>query len=160
MDFASVLEQCEDRLVGGALLAAVQKLFERDLELLKLGIKEETITAHLAHYLSSHFPDMYVDVEYNLMGDVPKTVTYDENPQKVRPDIIVHIRNNAALGIPNSAANVLAVELKKDTNAESTDRDIRKLRAYRRELHYQHALFIRFGTGHAAGTVVECEWVD
>jgi hypothetical protein len=54
----------------------------------------------------------------------------------------------------------LAIELKKDVNTEDTWRDISKLRAYRRELEYRHALFIRFGTCEAAGMVTECEWVD
>jgi hypothetical protein len=160
MDFASIADRCDDPAVGKVVLDAIVALFERDLDLLRMGVKEETITCHLARYLYPYFPDLHIDVEYSLMGDAPKAVTYDERPQRVYPDIIVHIRNNRAKGIPNAAANLLAIEVKKDTNLEETERDIRKLRAYRRELEYRHALFLRFGTGEAAGTVIECEWVD
>ena len=160
MDFASRLLQCNDAYVGNAVLEAIRRLFERDFELLQMGIKEETIAHHLAHYLDPYFPDFRADVEYSLMGDIPKRVTYEENPQLVYPDIIVHMRNKIANGIPNKDANVLAIEMKKDTNTEASARDIVKLRAYRRELDYRHALFVRFGTRDAAGTICECEWVD
>jgi hypothetical protein len=46
------------------------------------------------------------------------------------------------------------------TDPKSKDDDIRKLRAYRRELGYLHALFVRFGVREQAGTICECEWVD
>jgi len=160
MDFASILGQYEDSYVGNAVLGAISKLFDRDMDLLQMGIKEETIASHLAHYLDPYFPDLHVDVEYSLMGEAPKMVTYDKNPQKVFPDIIVHMRNNKAAGIPDKQANVLAIELKKDTNGEATDRDVAKLRAYRRELGYRHALFMRFGTGAAAGTICQCKWIN
>jgi hypothetical protein len=152
MDFAQVLEQCDNPAVGAAVLGALNKLFESDRQLLELDAKEEAIAFHFARYLQPHFPELHVDFEYSLMGDAPKTVTYDKRPQRVFPDVIVHIRH--------SKTNVLAIELKKDTNREAKDRDIRKLRAYRRELEYLHALFLRFGTGESAGAVVECEWVD
>ena len=160
VEFASRLLHCEDHYIGKAVLGAVQRLFDRDFELLQMGVKEETIASHLAHYLDPYFPDLQVDVEYSLMGEAPKMVTHNESPQRVFPDIIVHVRNNAAIGIPNAQANALVVELKKDTNIEATDRDIAKLRAYRRELGYRCALFMRFGTHDAAGTICECEWVD
>ena len=159
MDFTQVLEQSDDLAVGKAVLGALNKLFECDRQLLELDAKEEAIAFHFARYLQPHFPDRSVDFEYGRMGDAPKTVTHDEKPQRVYPDVIVHIRNNQAVGIPNNAANLLAVELKKDTNPEAKGRDIGKLRAYRRELEYRHALFLRFGTGQFAGTITECEWV-
>lgn len=152
MDFVVVIQQCEDATVRDALLGALRTLFERDRKLLELSAKEEAIAFHLARYLQPYFPELHVDFEYDRMGDAPKTVTYDERPQRVFPDIIVHLRH--------TPTNVLAVELKKDTNGEAKDRDIRKLSAYRRELGYRHALFVRFGTGVAAGAIEECEWVD
>ena len=160
LDFASILQQCEDPIVRDAMLGAVHQFLGRDLNLLQLGAKEETIAACIARYLHPYFPTLNVDVEYNLMGAAPKRVTHHEITQKVYPDIIVHTRNNEDAGIPNAVANVLAVELKKDTNPEVSERDIRKLRAYRSELGYQHALFLRFGTGKRAGAVIECVWVD
>jgi hypothetical protein len=85
MDFALELQACEDRQVGDAVLNAVNRLFERDLELLQLGVQEETITRHLANYLAPYFPDMNVDTDYNLMGEVPKVVTYDETRRRFVP---------------------------------------------------------------------------
>jgi|SRR5512138_935394 len=152
MEFVEVLESCDDPAVAEAVLGAINTLFERELRLLSLGAKEEAIAFHLAGYLKPYFPELNVDFEYDRMGDAPKTVTYDELPQRVYPDIIVHIRE--------TRTNILAVELKKDTNRETKNRDIRKLRAYRRELEYRHALFLRFGTGDAAGTICECERVN
>ncbi len=66
------------------------------------------------------------------------------------PDIIVHRRF--------TNENILAIELKKDSNDEQ-GHDILKLRAYRNQLGYHHALFIRLGTGKNAGSASECEWV-
>lgn len=152
MDFVQVIQRCEDAAVRDALLGALHTLFEHDRKLLDLSAKEEAIAFHLARYLQPYFPELHVDFEYDRMGDAPKTVTYDQRPQRVYPDIIVHVRY--------TTTNVLAIELKKDTNGDTKDRDIRKLAAYRRELGYRHGLFLRFGTGVAAGTIVECEWVD
>jgi hypothetical protein len=160
MDYAEILQQCEEPAIGGAVLEAIGALFEGELQLLSLGAKEEAIAFHLARHLQPYFPDRVVDFEYSLMGEAPKTVTHDKKPQRVFPDIIAHIRNNRALGIPDNEANILVIEIKKDTNREAKQRDIRKLRAYRRELGYRHALFLRFATGEFAGTIVECEWVD
>ncbi len=153
MDFAQVLERCDDPGVGRAVLDAISKLFERDRKLLTLDAAERTVAAQIANYLRPHFKALDIDVDYNRMGDVPKTVAYDEKPERVYPDIIVHVRGD-------NTANVLVIELKKDTNREMKDRDIRKLRAYRRELEYRHALFLRIGTGESAGAIMECEWVD
>jgi hypothetical protein len=55
--------------------------------------------------------------------------------------------------------NLLAIELKKESNPEKKGKDILKLRAYRRELGYIHGLFLRLGVGENAGSVSECEWV-
>lgn len=85
------------------------------------------------------------------MGDAPKKVAWSEKPDEVYPDIIVHVRM--------TDTNILAIELKKDSNPEKKDRDILKLKAYRRELGYTHALFVRLGVGKDSGTISECEWV-
>ena len=73
--------------------------------------------------------------------------------QNVFPDIIIHIR-----GTNN---NLLAIEIKKDSNREIKDKDIKKLKAYCEDenLQYSHGLFIKFGVENDAGTVSECEWV-
>ncbi|MDD5385425.1 MAG: hypothetical protein PHG89_11175 [Gallionella sp.] len=151
MNYEKVLADCEDTLVGTAVLNAINLLFERDTQLLAVNASERSIAAKLAQYLQPHFPNLHVDVEYNRMGDAPKKVTWSEKPDEVYPDIIVHIRT--------TNTNILAIELKKDSNPEKKERDILKLRAYRHELGYAHALFIRLGVGKDSGTVSECEWI-
>ncbi len=153
MDFAKVLRACEDREVGIAVLKSVGELFETDHQLLDVNASEQAIAARLAQYLQPCFPGLHVDVEYNRMGKAPKKVAWalSEKPEDVCPDIIVHIRQ--------TDTNMLAIELKKDSNPEKKEKDILKLRAYRRELGYRHALFIRLGVGGGAGSVSECEWV-
>jgi hypothetical protein len=152
LDYLPILNGCADRLVVTAVCDAVARLFDRDRRLLELDAKEEAIAHALAAYLAPHFNGLDVDVEYNRMGPDPKRVAWDGALDLVYPDIIVHIRD--------SATNVLAIELKKGSNHDPKDDDILKLRAYRRELGYLHALFLRLGVGKSAGCVLECEWVD
>ena len=153
MDFAAVLRSYEAHDIGVPVLIAVQRLLEQDIYLLDVNASERSIAARLAQYLQEHFTDKNVDVEYNRMGDAPKRVAWSEDKDDVYPDIIVHVRG------PGN--NLLAIEIKKDSNPEPKDKDIRKLRAYRQDedLRYQHALFMRFGVKAGAGTLSECEWV-
>jgi len=126
-------------------------LFDREIVLLINDTAERTIAAKLAQYLHICFPDHDVDVEYNRMGDVPKRLLVEGTFESVYPDIIVHSRMKQV--------NILALELKKDSNPEKRWKDLNKLAAYRTELGYSHALFLRLGTGADAGTVSECEWI-
>lgn len=136
-----------------AVLSAIESLFANDLHLLEIDASERAIAARLALYLQNNFPNMDVDVEYNRMGDAPKRVAWSDDKSDVFPDIIIHIRGEKT--------NLLAIEIKKDSNRETKDKDLQKLRAYRWDdgLEYQAALFMRFGTGACAGSVTECEWV-
>jgi len=43
--------------------------------------------------------------------------------------------------------NLLVIEVKKSTNTESDDKDLAKLVAFKVQLGYGNALFIRFVTG-------------
>jgi len=96
-----------------------------------------------------------VDCEYNRDEHNSKrleldteTIRSDEDQAKtVYPDIIVHERGKSK--------NLLAIEIKKDSG-ESSDKDLRKLRALRRQLGYSYGLFIRFGTGRRAGVTELC----
>lgn len=90
-------------------------------------------------------------VQQNRMGDAPKTVAWSDKPEQVYPDIIVHRRR--------TETNILVIELKKTSNPETKDKDLLKLAAYRRDLGYLHALFLRLGVGDTVGTVPECQWV-
>jgi hypothetical protein len=151
MDYTEVLNSCDDPHVGAAILESLGQLFEIDKQLLYINASEQAIAAKIAQYLQLHFPGNHVDVEYNRMGEAPKKVVWGDKPDEVYPDIIVHLRE--------TETNILAIELKKDSNPEKKEKDILKLRAYRRELGYLHALFLRLGVGAASGTVSECEWV-
>lgn len=153
MNYAEILHTCSEPAVGSAVHNALIKLFDENNSLLVIDIAERTIAAKIANYLQPYFPDYEVDVEYNRMGEVPKQVSLHGNGplDKVFPDIIVHK--------PMTKTNILAIELKKESNTEQKDDDILKLRAYVEELEYKHALFIRLGVKNNAGTVSECEWV-
>lgn len=137
--------------MGKAVLESLIKLFNQDTQLLTVNASEQAIAAKFAQYLQPHFEGYDVDVEYNRMGEAPKRVTWNEKPDEVYPDIIVHQRM--------AETNVLVIELKKDSNPEKKAKDVQKLLAYRRELSYSHALFVRLGVGANAGTVSECEWI-
>lgn len=152
MTYRETLAACSDANIGRAVATSLDRLFERDKALLTINVAEQTVAACLARYLQDHFPQHHVDVEYNRMGDAPKRVTWSDKLEEVYPDIIIHRRG--------TASNLLAIELKKNSNPETSDRDLLKLAAYRRELGYLHALFLRLGVENGAGTVSECQWVN
>jgi hypothetical protein len=144
---------CPDKVVGQRVAAAIAQLFANDLALFRIDAAERAIAGQLMAHLRPQFPDWHVDVEYNRMGDGPKEVAWNENPERVYPDIIVHVRE--------THSNLLAIELKKSSNRESKHDDVKKLVAYKHDgrLSYKQCLFVRFGVKEQAGTVVECEWV-
>jgi hypothetical protein len=152
MDYEAVVKNDDDDQVAGGVLGSVARLFEFDMALLERDASERSIASQFARHLQPFFPDYHIDVEYNLMGDVPKRVAWNGDPALVYPDLIVHRRR--------TQVNVLVMEIKKGSNAASKDDDIQKLAAYKIELGYRHALFMRFGVGDEAGTVLECEWVN
>ncbi len=153
MDYAAEISKCTDKQLVSALLRSIDLLFKNDMKLFENDANEESIASLMARYLSADFPERHVDDDYNRMGDIPKAVTWDEKPSLVRPDIIIHRRGK-------NDENLLAVEIKLSSNDKTKADDVKKLRAYRRELAYSHALFIRFGVKRLAGTVTECEWVE
>ena len=149
--YRETISNCTDPAIGKVVLSALDALFQKDANLLAVNVAEQTIAARLARYLQEHFPEHDVDVEYNRMGDAPKTVAWSDKPEQVYPDIIVHRRR--------TETNILAIELKKTSNPEAKDKDLLKLAAYGRDLGYLHALFLRLGVGDNLGTVSECQWV-
>jgi hypothetical protein len=154
MDYEQILSNYNDPTVGSAVLNALNRLFEKDNHLLDVNCSEKSITAKLAQYLSQepYFKQNDVDVEYNRQGNDPKSLNLNGTTGKVFPDIIIHSRGN-------NENNVLAIELKKDSSKIAKDEDIEKLKAYKNELRYAHALFIRLGTKNKAGKVLDCEWI-
>jgi hypothetical protein len=139
--------------------AAISRLLEEDKFLLQNDLNERTITHRLAMYLQDLFPDWNVDCEYNRHHDKPKRLHFlvgntqrdDTQASTVFPDIIVHHRN--------TDENLLVVEIKKSTNPLPMDDDLAKLIAFREELYYRYALFIRITTGQDNVGVKDLFWI-
>jgi len=133
--------------------SVLQELIEKDSDILEININERTISHRFAVYLEKHFNGWSVDCEYNRDHDDKKTLdifpgsteTDDTEAKTVFPDIIVHQRR--------TNENLLVIEMKKSTNPSSDDRekDIKKLKAFKRELDYQFAIFIDIGVGDSVG---------
>jgi hypothetical protein len=94
------------------------------------------------------FPAYSVDFEYNRHDLDPKSVHLPEGCKEgggrlIYPDIIVHQRRT-------DAHNLLAIELKKETNRESRECDKAKLEAMKRELNYKNGALIELPAGAGA----------
>ena len=137
------MEQAE---VEKRLHAALGMLRAQDGYLLDVGAHERSITHKLGCYLQNEFPNWDVDCEYNRDGHCPKKVTLDETKfsgeSSVYPDIIIHKRGR-------EGPNLLVIEVKSnpDKQVEAVKRDLNKLRAYKRKLDYEYAVFIKVWTG-------------
>ena len=102
------------------LKIAIKKFIDRDWkELYKNDIHESTFSHRIAVYLEENLNEYNVDCEYNkILGD--KKV--NERGEKIRPDIIIHERDNM-----NS--NILIIEVKKAGNKSiEFENDIKKLK--------------------------------
>lgn len=115
-------------------------LFARDGHLLEYGAGERAVVAKLASYLAQLFRGFDVDVEYNRHGLDPKVVDLPAGcrgggRRRVYPDIIVHRRGN-------DRANLLVVEVKKETNPEPRTCDRAKIEAMKREFGYKCGVLI------------------
>jgi hypothetical protein len=151
MSYERELAACEDAEIGAAVSFAIGELLRHDFHLLRADVSERAIAARVALYLGQHLPNQHVDVEYNRNGADPKRVRLDDVLSNVVPDIIVHHRG--------SQRNTLAMEIKKGHDPAAWETDTDKLRAYRHDLGYLHALFVSFGVKEAAGSVLACSWV-
>ncbi|EDP9826214.1 hypothetical protein QE94_004038 [Salmonella enterica subsp. enterica] len=124
--------------------------------LLQNDASEQAIAHQLAIKFSQSFPNWNTDCEYNRSIDVVKKLIYAVSPTReasehnVVPDIIIHRR------MTND--NLLAVEIKKSTNRESSFKDLSKLAAFRSQLGYQNSLFVRFLTGVNDPRIIELDW--
>lgn len=144
---------------GPQLIRALQCLLERDKHLLEVDVNERTITARLALYLQTELPNWHVDCEYNRDGIEPKRLGHldldpkpeDTEARTVFPDIVVHERG--------TSNNYLVLELKKTSNTVPRTIDFTKLRGYRSQLRYEHAVFIEVLVGNEPDIAL-VEWVD
>lgn len=83
---------------------------------------------------------------------VERISSNDTEARTVFPDIVVHRRA--------TSDNLLVVEVKKTTSHISSERDIQKLQAFREQLGYQYALFLKFVTGESEIGVAEMRWIE
>ena len=148
--------------VRDPLLAALRMVVENDHALLEWDLSERCIASRLAMYLQSLIPGYSVDVEYNRVGYVPKTLFLPEECANAKsrngeplvlPDVIVHRRGP-------DGPNLLVLELKKTTNPTLRDCDRLRLRAFREQLNYSFGALIECETRrHHAPTMTIVEWL-
>jgi hypothetical protein len=152
----ATLNECD---AGAPVIAAINSLLTNDALLLQIDANERSIAYRLAMYLQAHIPGMHVDCEYNRDGIDPKKIQHlglypeddDTEARTAYPDIIVHKRQ--------TDDNFLVIELKKSTNSTDRATDFAKLRGYKKNLGFKHALFLELATSGKAD-VSAAEWVD
>jgi hypothetical protein len=146
------------KIIKEALAASLGKLILVDNEILLNDINERSISHRLANYLEPHFPGWNVDCEYNRNHDEIKRLQIqrrniesdDTQATTVFPDIIIHRRGKDD--------NLVVIEMKKTTSQENDTYDIGKLNAFKKQLGYKFAIFVKIRTGEAAG-VEKIDWI-
>ena len=108
------------------VIAALTEFFTRETFLLDKDCGERALTHRLAVHLERQFSGWDVDCEYDRLGErtlrLPRGTivsTDDHLAKSVFPDIVVHQRE-----IPN---NLVAIELRKDSNHQPVEHDRHKL---------------------------------
>ncbi|WP_454677202.1 hypothetical protein [Achromobacter marplatensis] len=142
---------------GEIVARALSELLVNDPDLLSIDANERSITFRFAMYLQQYFTGWTVDCEYNRDGVEPKRLGHlelypdseDDEAKTVFPDVIVHRRQ--------TKENLLVLEFKKSTSRVDRQIDLRKLRGYKQQLGYEHALFVEVGTGGEA-IITALEW--
>lgn len=119
---------------------ALAALFSLDGQLLEYAAGERAVVSKLACYLAPLFRGYDVDVEYNRHGLDPKALPLAPDcrgggRRRVFPDIIIHRRGN-------DGANLLVMEIKKETNREPRTCDRAKIEAMKREFGYKWGVLI------------------
>jgi hypothetical protein len=84
-----------------------------------------------------------VDCEYDRLFEEAKRLRIRGELARVIPDIIIHRRN--------TKKNLLVIEAKKDNDPRGGAADLEKLREFRTQLGYRHAVFLRFRAGENPG---------
>jgi hypothetical protein len=131
------------KAVATSLDYCIETFIKNDSNLLALNANEKALTHKFAEYLANRFPNWDVDCEYDRLYDEAKKLRIQGELARVIPDIIVHHRN--------TKENLLVIEAKKDSDRRGVRADFRKLREFKKQLGYRHAIFIRFRTGEKPG---------
>ena len=110
------------------VIAALQEFYAQESFLLEHDLGERTLTHRLAVYVERQFSGWQVDCNYDRLGERTLRLphgsivsTDDHLGKSIYPDIVVHQRD-----IPN---NLLAIELRKDSNHQPIEHDQHKLQA-------------------------------
>ncbi|QOZ27852.1 hypothetical protein CI1B_76160 [Bradyrhizobium ivorense] len=110
------------------VIAALAEFYAQEHFLLERDLGERTLTHRLAVYVERQFSGWQVDCNYDRLGErtlrLPRgsiVSTDDHLGKSIYPDIVVHQRD-----IPN---NLLAIELRKDSNHQPIEHDQHKLQA-------------------------------
>lgn len=143
---------------GEAVSHALSELLFNDYDLLCIDANERSITFRFAMYLQLCFPGWTVDCEYNRDSIEPKRLRHlelypdseDVEAKTVFPDVIVHRRG--------TRQNHLVLDFKKSTSRVDREIDLLKLRGYKQQLGYEHALFVEVGT-EGQSIISALEWV-
>ena len=147
-----------EELIQEALNNSTNQLIRSDSEILINDINERSISHKLAIYLEPYFSGWNIDCEYNRNHDDPKRLNIkkrdiqsdDTQATTVYPDIIIHRRG--------TNDNLLVIEMKKTTSTEDDAYDIGKLHAFKSQLGYQFAIFIKVQTKGKAG-IEDIKWI-
>lgn len=137
------------KVVAGAL----SDFAKHDMELLHVGVQEETLSHRLAIYIEQRLNGWQVDCEYNRDLRHPKM--NPEGSGRIRPDVIAHRRN--------SPRNLLVVEVKKTSH---TKQKIGRARSRVREFtglwskhpRYCHGVVMIFPVKQKEEKTVQCDW--
>lgn len=124
-----------------------------DMELLHVGVQEETLAHRVAVYIERRLDGWQVDCEYNRNRRVPKMRLDGAN--RMRPDIIAHIRN--------TTRNLLVVEIKKTSHSkkkkeEARERVIEMTGKWSDFPRYCHGVVLTFPVRSNDPKKVGCEW--
>jgi len=133
-------------------------LLRSDSDILTMDVNERSISHRLAIYLEKYFPGWNVDCEYNRDHDDPKRLNIqrrnirsdDTQATTVYPDIIIHRRG--------TKENYVVIEMKKTSSQESDEHDLGKLDAFKTQLGYKHAIFIKISTGNIP-SIESVQWI-
>src|SRR3989338_9444773 len=121
--------------VKSRLEQAINELYKRDFDLIKIEAEEEAVTAQLICYLKPLFDSWSVDVEYNRDGRETKN---DSAGKQIYPDIIIHHRTPDRVERFSPENNFIAIEVKGHWNAADRGIDEIKLRNIKNRYGYQY----------------------
>jgi hypothetical protein len=124
---------------------AVGLFLDNDKKLLDLKVYEPAVSHRVAVYLEKIFNDenLNYDCEYDKYFDLSKSTP---NGKKIRPDILVHKRND-------DKNNILTIEIKKNRKSKWDENKLKELTSPQGKFKYELGVFIYFPNGKP-----EYEW--